>query len=70
MAKFETSDYIFAEASAMGRNFFNYAGHGIESFSQLVNMVRNIENAPRGLITLTVRNSSRGWSDSRNIYSL
>lgn len=70
MAKIQLSDYIFVQASAMGRQFFNFAGKGIDSFAELVSMVRRQENAPRGLITLTVRNSSQGWTSSRAIYSL
>lgn len=69
MAKIESTDYIFAEASAMGNSFFNFEGQGITSFSQLINLLR-ANGAPKGLITVTVRNSSQGWASSRNIYSL
>lgn len=70
MAQINFSDYIFAQASVMGKMFFDFAGQGISSFAELVKMVRSQKNAPRGMITVTVRNSSQGWTSSRAIYSV
>lgn len=68
MATISSSDNLFATASIMGRQFFNYAGCGIESISELISRVRNHPLATKGMVTLTVRNSSQGWSQSRSFY--
>lgn len=68
MATISSSDNLFATASVMGHQFFNFAGNGIASFAELVSRIRNHPFAPKGMVTLTVRNSSQGWSQSRAFY--
>ena len=67
MATISSSDRLFATASSMGRQFFNFSG-SVSSFDELIARLRSQPDAPRGMITLTVRNSSQGWSQSRAIY--
>lgn len=68
MATIHASDTLFASATIMGRQVFNFAGSGIESLSDLINKVRSAPGMITGLVTLIVRNSSQGWSQSRDFY--
>lgn len=67
MATLAPSDYVFATASVHGVEFFNFAGEGIADMSTLIQKVRHHADCV-GMVTLNVRNTSRGWSQSRNFY--
>lgn len=67
MATISSSDNLFASASIMGEQIFNFCGNGIMSISDLINRVR-ATSSRRGMVTLTVRNTSQGWSQSRAFY--
>ena len=68
MATISSTDNLFATASIMGQHFFHFTGNGISSLSELISRVRRHPLAPKGMVTLTVRNSSQGWSQSRAFY--
>lgn len=68
MATISSSDNLFASASIMGEQIFNFVGSGISSLGELISQVRRSPQAKTGMVTLTVRNSSQGWSQSRAFY--
>ncbi len=68
MATISATDILFASASIMGRQVFEYSGDGISSLAQLINRARGAASGCRGMATITVRNASRGWSQSRDFY--
>ncbi len=68
MATISSSDNLFATATIMGRQIFNFCGSGIDSLSELIGRIRAASTSSRGLVTLTVRNSTQGWSQSRAFY--
>lgn len=70
MANISASDNLFISASSMGRQFFNYIGSGIGSLSHIIDIIRSNPDAPRGMVTLTVRNASRGWSEHSTFYNV
>ena len=70
MAKISSSDSLFISASAMGRRVYNYVGSGIESLNDVIELVRNAPGIPRGMLTLTVRNTSQGWARSSAFYNM
>lgn len=63
-----SSDNLFASATSMGQQFFNFNGKGISSFGELLDKVKHHPAAPRGMVTITIRNSTQGWSHSRAFY--
>lgn len=67
MATISTTDTLFATASAMGRQFFNFCGSGVGSLADLMQLVRTHPEA-RGMVTLTVRNTTQGWSRNQSVY--
>ena len=68
MATISSSDNLFATAYVRGVEFYNFSGSGVSDISQIISEIRNHPSAVPGMVTLTVRNSSRGWSQSRSIY--
>lgn len=68
MSTITISDTLFATATIMGRQIYTYTGDGISSFAQLINYVRGAAAGRRGMATITVRNTTRGWSQSRDFY--
>ncbi len=67
MATISSSDNLFATASSMGRQFFNFAGNGVSSMADIMRLVRRHPEA-RGMITVTVRNTSQGWCHNQSVY--
>ena len=70
MANISFSDKLYISASAMGQQFYNYVGSGIGSLGNIIDLIRNTPDAPRGMVTLTVRNASQGWSQSQSFYNI
>lgn len=68
MATISSTDILFATASVMGKQFFNFCGAGISSLAELIGRVRNESACHRGMVTLTIRNTSQGWSQSKAFY--
>lgn len=69
MANITHTDSLFVSASAMGRQFYNFVGSGMDSFAQIIDSVRNSPGAPRGLVNITVRNASQGWARGSTFYN-
>ena len=67
MATISSTDRIFASAWQRGREIFNACGDGFSGFADIVSQLRRGGNAP-GMVTLTVRNSSQGWTRTSSIY--
>lgn len=67
MATFSSSDTIFASVCQRGREIFSTSGTGFRSMSDIVARVLTGGTA-RGMVTLTVRNSSQGWSRTSAMY--
>lgn len=67
MATFSSSDTIFASAYQRGREIFSTSGTGFSSMADIVARVLT-GGAARGMVTLTVRNSSRGWTRTSAMY--
>ncbi len=68
MSTISSTDILFATATLMGRQVYVYNGDGISSLAQLMSRVRGAAPGRRGMATLTVRNATRGWSESRDFY--
>ena len=69
MSNISFSDNLFISATAMGVQFYNYIGRGISSLGDIITMVRNSPDIPHGMVTLTVRNASKGWAQSQSFYN-
>lgn len=69
MANISTTDRLFISAVSMGQQFYNFAGSGIDSLSEIIELVRNYPATPRGMVTLTVRNASQGWAENKAFYN-
>lgn len=67
MVSFSSSDTIFASAYQRGREIFNTCGSGFNSMADIVSRLRSGGVAP-GMVTLTVRNASQGWSHTGALY--
>ena len=67
MTTISSTDNVFAVAHREGREIFNFAGKGFTGIPDIVTRIRR-GNPTLGMVTLTVRNSSRGWSQTRSIY--
>lgn len=68
MANISHSDILFATATMQGRQFFNFAGRGLDSYGSLIDKVRQEASTLSGLVTLTIRNTTQGWAESRDFY--
>ena len=60
-----STDTIFATICQRGRLLYSTAGTGFSSMTDLVNHLRGTVS---GMVTLTVRNSSQGWSRTSSLY--
>ncbi len=60
-----STDTIFATVCQRGRQVYSTVGTGFTSMSDVVGRLRG---AASGMVTLTVRNSSQGWSRTANLY--
>lgn len=70
MANISSTDSLYICATSMGCQFYNYYGNGITSLADIINRVRNTPGAPHGMVMVTVRNASQGWSQSRAFYNV
>lgn len=68
MGQISPSDNLFATAYIRGVEVFNFSGNGISDFCSLVEKLRDHAPLKAGMVTINVRNSSRGWCHSRSIY--
>lgn len=55
-------DTIYARVSYMGQQILNFQLSDSNSFSQIVERVRGQLKGISGLVKITLRNASQGWS--------
>lgn len=68
MSTISPTDNLFATAYMRGIEIYRFAGTGISSLSELISKMRDHAAGCGGMVTLNVRNSSRGWAGSKSIY--
>lgn len=68
MANISRSDRLFISASAFGTQFYNFKGCGMDSLKTIIDDIRSSGDAPRGMVTVTVRNATQGWAKSQSVY--
>lgn len=68
MLQISTHDSLFATAYMRGAQIFNYAGTGISGVNELIDKMRDHTAGFSGMVTLSIRNATRGWSQSKSIY--
>jgi hypothetical protein len=66
MANIEFNDIVFATITQRGATLASLKLSGITSMAHLIQYVRNYVG--KGMATLTVRNSSQGWSSTQALY--
>lgn len=64
MTEIISTDLIFATVTQRGRVVANVALRGITS---LTDVLRSIPSLPHGLASVSLRNSTRGWSQTRMV---
>ena len=57
-----TSDTLYVRVIYMGKQLLNVQLCQISSLSQAVNMVREYLGGVNGLVKISLRNASQGWS--------
>lgn len=64
MKIFGSNDIVFARATRMGRELFNLRLSGVASMESVLDLVRQDSAGLMGLVNLTVRNVTQGWSST------
>lgn len=67
MAKISLSDIIFATISVRGKVMAKLRLDGVESYAQVLSHLLAAVKGWSGLATVSVRNSSQGWSVNRSV---
>ncbi|MDE6269695.1 MAG: hypothetical protein K2M12_02420 [Muribaculaceae bacterium] len=67
MAHFSSNDIIFASATVGGR-MVQARLSGVESIDGVLAELRRVADGLKGLVRLTLRNASQGWSKDFNLY--
>ena len=62
-----SNDRVFATLSQFGSIIYNVELSGVTSMSDVVRRIRGEVKSVSGLLSLTLRNSSQGWSRSASI---
>ncbi len=65
MKTISLSDIIFARATMMGREVANIRLHGISSMDDLVHRLRAELGSALGMVIVSIRNLSQGWTQER-----
>lgn len=65
MKTISLSDIIFARATMMGREVANIRLHGISSMDDLVHLLRAELGSALGMVIVSIRNLSQGWTQER-----
>jgi len=58
-------DRIYVAINIMGRRVSEFATSMVADFTELIGEVRHYTHGMRGLVTLSIRNASRGWTVDR-----
>ena len=62
-----STDRVFATLSRFGSIIYNVELSGVTSMSDVVRRIRGEVKSGSGILSLTLRNSSQGWSRSASI---
>lgn len=69
MATISLNDIIFATATFRGSEIVSLSLSGLTSLSELLaELRRRIGTTVKGLVTVSLRNRSQGWSQTRALY--
>lgn len=68
MTNFQTDDVVFATLTQRGKTIANVCLSGISSMSHVLKNIREQIPGLLGMATLSVRNSSQGWSTTQTFY--
>lgn len=62
------NDIIFATATVRGAVTANLRLSGLRSMSEVINAVRRETDSFSGLITISLRNMTQGWTQQKSLY--
>lgn len=62
------NDIIFATATIRGAVAANLRLSGLRSMSEVINAVRREIGSFSGLITISLRNMTQGWTQQKSLY--
>ena len=68
MEKISINDIIFATATIRGTIAATLRLSGLKSMAEVVAAIKKELGAAGGMLTLTLRNMTQGWSQSRSLY--
>jgi len=68
MATISTNDILFASASQQGRSLANIRLSGMDSTMGVIAELRRLAGNTIGLVHVTLRNASQGWSRRLTLY--
>lgn len=68
MEKISINDIIFATATVRGTIAASLKLSGLKSMADVITAIKNEIGIAGGLMTITLRNMSQGWSKSKAIY--
>lgn len=68
MSIFSPGDTIFATAIHHGREICNICSDSFTGFADLLSRIRHDNGSLTGLVTLRIRNTSQGRTDTRAFY--
>ncbi len=68
MKKITINDVIFATATIGGHIAANIRLSGLGSIAEVVRAVKNELGSFSGLLNITMRNMTQGWSHSKSVY--
>lgn len=68
MSRITVNDQIFATLMMRGRVLAQATMSGVSSFSSIMEHLRGVAPDANGLGTVSVRNTSQGWSASQTVF--
>lgn len=67
MEKISINDIIFATASIRGK-VTNFRFSGLMSMADVIRAIKNEIGSVTGLLTISLRNMTQGWSRQKSVY--
>lgn len=67
MATILSTDVMFATVKQRGNTLATLRLSGMSSLADIINYIKTIVKGRMGLLTLSLRNSTQGWAQERNI---
>lgn len=64
----QASDTIMARGTYLGRTVVDFASTGFENINDVLSAVAMSAGNLRGLLRISLRNSTRGWSQVRSMF--